>query len=101
MDFCFAGAIFCQGCSQVFDAGHFSQFFAFHDDADIGVVCAVHHYFRFHCAYHQFHMHQTVATSLLVSFWSSLLLPAMRLILSAKHKLQIGLPPMEIVVVQL
>ena len=40
-----------------------------------------------------------VATSLLVSSCSSLLLPAMRSILSAKHKLQIGLPPMEIVVV--
>ena len=26
MDFCFAGAIFCQGCSQVFEAGHFFQF---------------------------------------------------------------------------
>ena len=40
-----------------------------------------------------------VAMSLLVSSCSSLLLPAMRSISSAKHKLQIGLPPMEIVVV--
>ena len=43
----------------------------------------------------------TVAMSLLVSSCSSLLLPTMRLILSAKHKLQIGLPPMDIVVVWL
>ena len=40
-----------------------------------------------------------VATSLLVSSCSTLLLLTMRSMLSAKHKLQTGLPPMEIVVV--
>lgn len=94
--FRFAGAIFWQGCSQASETRHFLQWFVVCGDVGTGDSCAIHHYSWF--LYVEFYFICDEHFNLFLSqvFLISLLLPAIRALLSMKCRLQTGLLPRDI-----
>lgn len=68
-------------CSQLFEGGHFLHWFTIHGEAGIGVACAIQYYFGFLCL--EFHF---ICGSSFNEVVGQVLLPAIRSILSAKHR---------------